>query len=262
MESDVAKQILATLDEKKAAADSGDYFKLLDVPENADENAIKAAYFKLARLVHPDSLKKADIKERHADAVALFKKITEAQDVLSDPARRKAWLQMRAAGGTKTDDPAVVEEQSRITMHQGRLLMNRRAWPQAQEVLTRYVQYKPDDPKGHIFLGWCIFQNMTLPLEARLEEAKKSWTRALKLDDKNAEAHYHMALYHKEKGDLASMGTHIKKALTLAPDHVGAQREKRLLEMRGGSSTPKETVPQPSLGDKLKKLFEGMTKKK
>ncbi len=262
MEQDVGKEILATLDAKKAAAESGDYFKLLDLNENADDAAVKAAYFRLARLVHPDSLKKANLSERHAEAVLLFRRITEANEVLSDPQKRRAWLQVRAAGGTKTDDPAVAEEQSRIAMHQGRLLMNRRAWPQAQEVLSRYVQYKPDDSKGHILLGWCIFQNMTVPLESRLEEARKCWARAVKLDEKNPEAHYHMALYYKEKGELASMGTHIKKALLLAPDHVGAQREKRLLEMRGGGSTPKETVPTPSLGDKLKKMFADITKKK
>ena len=264
MEADVRKEIIATLDAKKAASDEGDYFKLLDLTESADDAAVKAAYFRLARLVHPDSLKKANLEDRRNEAISLFKRITEAQLILLDPAKRKAWLQVRAAGGAKIDDPAVAEEQSRISMHQGRLLINRRAWPQAQEVLSRYVQYKPDDPKGQILLGWCIFQNMTIPLEARLEEAKKCFQRALKLDDKNADAHFHMALYYKEKGDLESMGSCVSKALKLAPDHVGAQREKRLLEMRSGNApkAPKAPGAAPSIGDSLKKFFGGLNKKK
>lgn len=263
LEVQAQKEILALLDQKKKALQESDYFKLLDVPEDADDNAVKAAYFKLARLVHPDSLKKVNLKERVPEAVEFFKRITEAQDVLLDPQRRRTWLQMRAATGGKIEDPGVLDEQARIAMHQARLLMNRRAWPQAQEVLTRYSQYKPDDPKGLVLLGWCIVQNQTTPLELRLEEAKKLYNRALKLDDKNAEAHYYMALYFKEKGDFSLMEVQLDKALDSQPDHVGAQREKRLLGMRGKSSAPKPAAPAgPSLSDKLKGFFANLNKQK
>ncbi len=261
MDPKVRQEIISVLESKKAAMESGDHFKMLDLTDAADDAAVKAAYFRLARLVHPDSLKKADLDDRRAEAISLFKRITEAQEILLDPARKKAWLQSRAAGGAKPTDPAVSDEQAKIAMHQGRLLINRRAWPQAQEVLTRYVQIKPDDVKGLLLLGWCIFQNQSLPLEARLEEARKSFARALKLDDKNPDVHYHMALYFKEKGDTEQLSNHINKALKHNPEHVGAVREKRLLEMRGGVA-PKESVPGPSVGDRLKGFFAGFVKKK
>ncbi|MSX83414.1 MAG: DnaJ domain-containing protein, partial [Actinobacteria bacterium] len=59
-----------------------DYYAALGVPKNADADAIKKAYRKLAVEFHPDK-NKGD-----AAAEERFKEISEAHSVLSDPARR------------------------------------------------------------------------------------------------------------------------------------------------------------------------------
>ena len=61
--------------------DKRDYYEVLGVPRDADENAIKSAYRKLARQYHPDVSKATDAGER-------FKVINEAYEVLSDPEKR------------------------------------------------------------------------------------------------------------------------------------------------------------------------------
>ncbi|MGQ9840635.1 MAG: molecular chaperone DnaJ [Anaerolineae bacterium] len=61
-----------------------DYYEVLGVPRDADENAIKSAYRKLARQYHPDVNKSEDAEER-------FKEINEAYEVLSDPDKRAAY---------------------------------------------------------------------------------------------------------------------------------------------------------------------------
>jgi molecular chaperone DnaJ len=70
-----------------------DYYKVLGVPKNAKQDQIKKAFRKIARENHPDQHpgdKKAE--ER-------FKAASEANDVLSDPAKRKEYDQTRQLGG-------------------------------------------------------------------------------------------------------------------------------------------------------------------
>jgi curved DNA-binding protein len=65
-----------------------DYYKTLGVDKNADQNAIKKAYRKLARQHHPDA-NKGDKKSEEK-----FKEINEAYEVLSDPEKRKLYDRM------------------------------------------------------------------------------------------------------------------------------------------------------------------------
>ena len=60
-----------------------DYYKILGVPRAASEEDIKKAYRKLARKHHPD------LNPGDAKAEAAFKQLTEANEVLSDPEKRK-----------------------------------------------------------------------------------------------------------------------------------------------------------------------------
>jgi len=65
-----------------------DYYKVLGVAKDASEQDIKAAYRKLARKYHPD-MNKGDKK-----AEARFKEVNEANEVLSDPEKRRRYDQL------------------------------------------------------------------------------------------------------------------------------------------------------------------------
>lgn len=76
-----------------------DYYKVLGVDKNASQDEIKKAYRKLALKYHPD--RNPDNKE----AESKFKEVTEANEVLSDPEKRKKydtlgsnWKQYERAG--------------------------------------------------------------------------------------------------------------------------------------------------------------------
>ncbi|HEY6203216.1 MAG TPA: DnaJ C-terminal domain-containing protein [Candidatus Limnocylindria bacterium] len=61
-----------------------DYYKTLGVSKNASAEEIKKAYRKAARQHHPDINKKPEAEKR-------FKEINEANEVLSDPEKRKRY---------------------------------------------------------------------------------------------------------------------------------------------------------------------------
>jgi len=61
-----------------------DFYQVLGVPRNADQDEIQRAYRKLARTYHPDV-------NSHPEAEDRFKDIAEAYDVLSDPQTRRRY---------------------------------------------------------------------------------------------------------------------------------------------------------------------------
>jgi curved DNA-binding protein len=64
-----------------------DYYKILGVDKNASEEEIKKAYRKLARQYHPD------LNPNDKEANKRFQQINEANEVLSDPEKRKKYDQ-------------------------------------------------------------------------------------------------------------------------------------------------------------------------
>ena len=68
-----------------------DYYGVLGVEPSAGDAEIKTAYRRLARKYHPDVSKEAGAEEK-------FKAVNEAYEALRDPAKRKAYDQLRAGG--------------------------------------------------------------------------------------------------------------------------------------------------------------------
>src|SRR6059058_6238917 len=82
-----------------------DYYELLGVKKTASAEEIRKAFRKLARKYHPD------VNPGDKKAEEKFKEISEANDVLSDPKKRKIYDQV----GFYSDniDPATAEAYAR-----------------------------------------------------------------------------------------------------------------------------------------------------
>ncbi|WOL08764.1 hypothetical protein Cni_G17517 [Canna indica] len=61
-----------------------DYYKILEVDFDANEEAIRSNYIRLALKWHPD-------KKKEESATSKFQEINEAYKVLSDPVRRREY---------------------------------------------------------------------------------------------------------------------------------------------------------------------------
>lgn len=74
-----------------------DYYGILGVEPSAGDAEIKTAYRRLARKYHPDVSKEVGAEEK-------FKGVNEAYEALRDPAKRKAYDQLRAGGYRPGDE--------------------------------------------------------------------------------------------------------------------------------------------------------------
>ena len=85
--------------------DYKDYYKILGVARGAGTDDIKKAFRKLARKYHPD------VNPGDKSAEEKFKALSEANEVLSDPKKRKIYDQV----GFYSDniDPATAEAYAR-----------------------------------------------------------------------------------------------------------------------------------------------------
>ena len=62
-----------------------DYYKVLGLDKKASQDDIKKAYRKLARKLHPD------LNPNDQEAQKKFQQLNEANEVLSDPEKRKKY---------------------------------------------------------------------------------------------------------------------------------------------------------------------------
>jgi len=68
-----------------SSSSSKDWYKVLNVPRDADPKVIKQAYFKLAKKYHPDS------HPNDKNAKERFQEVSEAYDVLSDEDKKREY---------------------------------------------------------------------------------------------------------------------------------------------------------------------------
>lgn len=85
---DVAK-LLEDAKKEESKAKKRDYYQILEVDRNADENAIRKSYKKLALKHHPDKFN--DSEEAKQMAEKKFRDISDAYSVLSDAKKKQMY---------------------------------------------------------------------------------------------------------------------------------------------------------------------------
>ncbi len=218
------EQLTALLQKMKTQ----NYFDLLGLKDNVDAGAVKVAYFKSARLYHPDTVPPgappalAKLKEE------IFGRVGEANRTLSDDKLRAEYAEEVKSGnaGEKVDIAQILAAEEMF--YKSTILVKARKFPEAVKMLDEAIA-AADEAEYRAWRGYAKF--FTFPDKALGHvEAMKDINACLKRNDKIAAVWYFQGHMAKLMGDIPNAKKNFNRCVQLNPEHLDAQRELRLMK--------------------------------
>jgi curved DNA-binding protein CbpA len=131
-----------------------DYYEVLGVWPAADTDAIKKAYFKLAKLHHPD------VVGEEATGDIDFKLINEAFAILSDPLARREFddrlKKNKSANGTPSERKEADKRSAQLSYDQARAAMRQNRYDKAAVLLKAAIKFDESNPAYHSWYGFSL----------------------------------------------------------------------------------------------------------
>ncbi len=235
---------------KVVAIDTMNYFEMLGIDEKAKGQAVRDAYFQMAKTWHPDRLP-AELMPLREFADVIFFHLTKAKDTLTDEKKRKDYISaVEAGGGTPESERevnAIVE--SAMAMQRAEVFLKRNDWQGALDLAEEAAGLNPEDPDSMAMKAWCLFQlaRGKPPFDEQLELLDA----AIERNENHEKAHYYRGMILKRQGDDKHALRAFRRVININPRHTEAMREIRLSNMRKKKDD----------GGFLSKLFGGGDKK-
>jgi curved DNA-binding protein CbpA len=222
---------LAALRKVAAKVKEQNYFEVLSVTDKADAGQVKAAYFRLAKGYHPDTVPETAPPEVGQLKAAIFARIGDAYRTLSDEKLRADYVEELKHGGTGEQVDVAQILLAEELFQKSIILVKARKFPEAVKMLDDAIKANAEEPEFFAWRGYArFFANPDR--KAGQVEALKDLQAALKKNDRIAAAHYFVGHIAKLCGDERLALKEFRRTVELAPDHIDAQRELRL--MTGG----------------------------
>lgn len=227
------------------------HFEVLGIPDDAPTEGVRRAFMSLAKTFHPDKVGRRS-PELVDLASKVFARISEANDVLSSNEQRAAYLtQLKRNKGA----PADRQEVTRILTAEQQFqraedAVRQRNWTAALEALKWAMELDPNEGEFHALRGWVLFLQQQDLGTGNPEPAYESIKKAISLSPQSPAPFYYLGQIRKACGDQAEAEKMFRKTIELRPNHVEANRELRLIQMRRGKGD--ETVSGRLFGRKKK----------
>ncbi|SRR5712691_4801720 len=188
------------------------YYDVLGVDRSASEAEIRERFRKMAREHHPDRVKGTD----KAEAERKFQTLTEAVNVLTNPAKRKQHDAELSAGISKTS--ADFGQVAKVYMSKGVKAFKEGDIRAAYENFDMAVKHNPNDAKAFHYLAQAANR---IPAYAR--QAVQAIDRAIQLEPANPAYLKDAGLICKRAGLMAKAERYLNEALKWDPTDLEIQ---------------------------------------
>lgn len=229
--------LLAELDRLLRSARTATHYELLDVQPNASRAEVKRRFYQLARRFHPDH--HMDHPEWASRLQALMDALTTAYRTLSNDKTRNDYdcRLLRQFADTQSDTHIKASD----FVEKARQCMAEKNYAASILWMHRAIGNEPNSSDYRVMLGQCL---SAIPEYRR--EAIEQFEKAIQLDPRNLNAHFHYAnLLQRMKLPARAKG-HYQRVLELDMNH----REAREALIRLNVSRPR-AASRTSLLDRL-----------
>jgi tetratricopeptide (TPR) repeat protein len=232
-----AAEIRQMISDKVAALERGvDHYSILGTSQAAKGDEIRAAYFGIAKRIHPDRLRAVGVTDVDHDAQRLFARINLAFGVLSDPQRRAEYSLMISAGGEQAVRKAQADAEEKAgrvlraeeTFRRGEMALRRSMFELARNLFEDAVTLNGDEAEYHALLAWATWLSASnKPLAAA--DVQKRLAQALALSPQCVPAHFYTGQVAKHSGQVQAAIDAFRTVLRIEPGHAEANLELRVL---------------------------------
>lgn len=206
------------------------HFQVLGVGEKADSGAVKAAYFRLAKQYHPDTVTQGASAEVSSLKATLFGAIGEAYRKLSDEKTRANYVESLKSGGAEEVDIAKILKAEEVFQRACNLIKGRK-YVDGLAHLEDAIRGNSAEGEFYAWRGYATFLAANNPKEA-LAQAQKDLFLAIKKNERCAPAYYFLGEVARMCGDNMGAINHYKRAMELRPNYIEAQRQFRFLSSK------------------------------
>lgn len=195
-----------------ASSEGGDFYTVLGVSREAHADAVRAAYYALARRYHPDRFRSGDLQDLRTRFEGFFARVTEAYNTLHDPAQRAEYdraLEVPLAKEAPRSDTAHLARQNFL---RGRALVALRKLQDALPFLENAVELDEDRAEYRLELGLLLSKN-----PRRRSDAERHLLRASELAPTSVLAYTTLAHLYLRAGETAAAARMFQEALRWDP---------------------------------------------
>ena len=216
-----------------ARQDFVDYYQVLRIWPTASEDAIKKAYFNLAKLCHPDVVGKGGAESDTTRGGVDFKMVNEAYSVLSDPVKRREYdevFKLHAPRERRSFAKEADRRSAQLAFDQARTAMKHNRYDKAVVLLKSAIKYDPSNAAYHSWYGFSLGA-----LNTRLHEARDACKKAVEMEFYSADYHANLGFVYYQAGLSSTACESFAEALKWDPEHPLALKYMKLIKKGGGA---------------------------
>lgn len=220
-----------SIQKKQKSLEGANFYQILEVPENAQPNDIRKAYYAQSRTFHPDRVSGTPLEPYKEALDIIFSRLNEAYTTLSNPSMREEYdIRLNDPEAAELEERAPKAAQAEVFFGKANVFIKMRDFASAEEQLQWACKLLSDVGDYQVALAWAIYNNPKRGAEDKFQKAVFHLENASDMEhtDKEKMLWYWGCILQKEQEHAGAL-ERFQELVKLNPKHVEAIREIRNL---------------------------------